>query len=165
MRSALAIALIAVLLLSSLVYATLQTDLETHDNCNFCGMTRSKYPYSRMLVNFDNGSAVGTCSLHCTACALTLSNGLSSTSILTADFNSKELIAAKKATWVMGGNKPGVMTARAKWAFADRTAAETFIGTNGGEIVSFDRALEAAAEDLFSDSLKMQKQRKMKNML
>jgi nitrous oxide reductase accessory protein NosL len=34
-----------------------------------------------------------------------------------SDYNTNRLIDAKKAYWVVGGNKSGIMTKRAKWAF------------------------------------------------
>lgn len=165
MRSALSLALIFVLLFGTLLLAAEQADQQQHASCNFCGMDRSKFAHSRMLVNFDDGSVVGTCSLHCTACALALSIGRDATTIKAGDFNSKQLIDAETAFWVLGGKKPGVMTSRAKWAFADRTEAEQFISSNGGNIVDFEQALHAASEDLYGDSLKMQKKRKEKKLL
>lgn len=164
MRLALSLALIAVLLCSSLLYAATQKDLEEHTSCNFCGMTRTKFAHSRMLIKYDDGSEIGTCSLHCAACALRLSTNLTAKSIETGDFSSKQLIDAKHAFWVLGGTKPGIMTDRAKWAFAERSAAETFIERNGGELVSFSIALQAAQEDLFKDALKTKKLCKERNI-
>jgi hypothetical protein len=51
--------------------------------------------------------------------------------IMVGDYGSKALIDAEKAFWVMGGNKMGVMTHRAKWAFENREDAEKFIKENG----------------------------------
>jgi len=67
-------------------------------------------------------------------------------SLQVADYDSKKLIDAKKAFWVIGGNKPGVMTATPKWAFAAKVDADRFIATNGGKLVSFEEALALAAE-------------------
>jgi copper chaperone NosL len=44
--------------------------------------------------------------------------------ILGSDYNKKNLIEAEKAYWVIGGKNPGVMTKKAKWAFADKKDAE-----------------------------------------
>jgi nitrous oxide reductase accessory protein NosL len=54
---------------------------------------------------------------------------------------------AKKAVWVIGGKKSGVMTALPKWSFADKKDADAFIKTNGGKLASFDDALKAAVEE------------------
>jgi nitrous oxide reductase accessory protein NosL len=60
------------------------------------------------------------------------------------DYNTKKLIDAKTATWVIGGSKQGVMTKVAKWAFAEKKAADAFIKANGGKLATFDDELKAA---------------------
>jgi hypothetical protein len=80
--------------------------------------------------------------------------------IRVADLNTQALLDAEKAVWVLGGSKPGVMTRRAKWAFADRPAAEAFVKANGGTIVSFEDAVKAAYEDLYQDNKMIREKRK-----
>jgi nitrous oxide reductase accessory protein NosL len=53
------------------------------------------------------------------------------------------------------------MTKRAKWAFEDRAAAEAFVKESGGTIVSFDDAMTAAYEDLWSDTKVIREKRRM----
>ena len=74
------------------------------------------------------------------------------------------MIDAERAVWVIGGKKPGVMTRNAKWAFADKAAAETFRQENGGRIGGFDEAIEAAYKDLGEDTKMIRERRKMKRM-
>ena len=82
-----------------------------------------------------------------------------------ADYQNKNLIDAEKAYWVIGGNKPGVMTNRAKWAFADQKAAEAFVKENGGKLASFDDAMKATYEDMYADTKMIREKRaKMKEM-
>lgn len=38
-------------------------DLDKYRTCNYCGMDRSKYGHSRMLIEYDDGTAVAACSL------------------------------------------------------------------------------------------------------
>jgi nitrous oxide reductase accessory protein NosL len=64
-----------------------------------------------------------------------------------ADYNTKKLIDAKSAAWVIGGSKKGVMTQVAKWAFADKKGADAFIKQNGGKPATFDEALKAAEKE------------------
>jgi len=71
--------------------------------------------------------------------------------IQVGDLNTKKLIDAEKATWVIGGSKPGVMTKRAKWAFETRPTAEAFAKENGGTLAGFDEALKANFEDMYDD--------------
>ena len=66
--------------------------------------------------------------------------------------------------WVIGGNKMGVMTKRAKWAFADETAAQSFIAQNGGNLAGFEEAIKATFEDMYQDTKMIREKRKMKKM-
>jgi nitrous oxide reductase accessory protein NosL len=74
-----------------------------------------------------------------------------------ADYNSRKLIDAKTASWVIGGSKKGVMTKTAKWAFAEKVDAAAFIKANGGKPATFDEVLKAAEMDA-ADRAKSMKQ-------
>jgi copper chaperone NosL len=163
MKPVLTLALIAVLLFTTWLSAAELAD-QQQTSCSFCGMDRFEFAHSRMLLDYAGESAVGTCSLHCTASALTLSTDNPPTTIKASDFHSKQLIDAKKAFWVLGGYKPGTMTARGKWAFHTQTAAEQFVSSNGGSIVDFNLALNAAFEDFNKDSLRLHKRGPKKAM-
>ena len=65
-----------------------------------------------------------------------------------ADYNTRELIEADQAQWVIGGTKPGVMTGRAKWAFRNEKDAERFIGEFGGTRSTYREAFAEAAKEL-----------------
>lgn len=139
-------------------------DVAIFPDCRYCGMDREKFSHTRMLIQYDDRSFSATCSLHCTAVDLALNLDKSPVEILVGDYHSRGLIDAEKATWVLGGGKPGVMTQRAKWAFEDPEAAGRFIGENGGERVDFERALEAAYEDMNKDIERIRENRKIKRM-
>ncbi len=53
----------------------------------------------------------------------------------------------------------GVMTKRAKWAFADQAGAESFVAKHGGEIANFDAIMKAAYEDMYEDTKMIRKKR------
>jgi nitrous oxide reductase accessory protein NosL len=118
-----------------------------------------------MLVDYDDGSAQGTCSIHCTAVDMALHLDKTPKATWVGDYNTKKLIDADKAYWVIGGKKPGVMTKNAKWAFADKAAAEAFIKENDGKLGTYDDAMKATFEDMYAD-IKMirAKRAKMKEM-
>ncbi len=137
-------AIFAILLLLFAAAVVAQDDIGRHRSCSECGMDRKGYGYSRMLVLFQDGSEVGTCSLHCAVVEIDRAQGKAVKSIRVADRDSRTLIDAEKATWVVGGNKRGVMTADPKWAFATQTAADAFVKAHGGRIVSWADAFEAA---------------------
>ncbi len=139
-------------------------DITKHSSCPHCGMDRAKFAHSRMYIEYDDGSSVGTCSLHCAALDLAINIGKSPKTIQVGDYNTKDLIDAEKAYWVLGGNKMGVMTKRAKWAFAKKEDAEKFMKENGGELITFEEAIKAAYEDMHQDTKMIRKKRKMMKM-
>ena len=120
--------------------------VENPAKCQNCGMDRTAFAASRVLITFADGTTVGTCSINCAHDAVSKNSSKKIKNIKVADYASKKLIDAKKAAWVIGGRKQGVMTATAKWAFEDNAGAERFIKENGGRIATFDEAWKAAAQ-------------------
>jgi nitrous oxide reductase accessory protein NosL len=140
---------IAVLLVLSLgtVCLAAETKVEAPDACVHCGMDRTKFGHSRMIVTYTDGSSAGTCSLNCVVTDMAKNKGKAVKSFQVADYNTRKLIDAKTAAWVIGGNKRGVMTPVAKWAFADKKDADAFIKADGGTPATFDEALKAAEKE------------------
>jgi nitrous oxide reductase accessory protein NosL len=128
-----------------------QSDIEDHRSCAYCGMDRKAYGFSRMLIQYEDGALVGVCSLHCAVVELGANQGRTVKTLLVADRDTRILIDAEKAIWVMGGKKRGVMTQMPKWAFQTKADAEAFIKTNGGKIVPWAEALAAAREELVQE--------------
>lgn len=85
-------------------------------------------------------------------------------SILVGDFFTKQLIDAETASWVVEGNKPGVMSKRGKWAFATKESAEGFLATNGGRLATFEQAIKMAYDDMYEDTMMIRLRRKAKKM-
>lgn len=143
------VAIVAVLfaLVSTAGVAGAQEDIGKHKSCPLCGMDREKFNYSRMLLEYEDGSSEGSCSLHCAAASMAVALDKSPRAIQVADYDTKQLIDAEKAVWVIGGGKPGVMTRRPKWAFVERSAADAFIRDNGGAPATFEETMKSAYED------------------
>lgn len=151
----------ALLSLSLAPSALAQEDVKASPACRHCGMDREKFAMSRMVIQYDDGTAVGVCSIHCAAVELAGTLDKAPTALQVGDLGTKVLVDAEKATWVLGGAKQGVMTRRGKWAFAERAAAEAFAKENGGTLVSFDEAMKATYEDLWQDTKMIREKRKM----
>ena len=124
-----------------------QDDINDHRSCVNCGMDRKAYGYSRMLIQYEDGLALGVCSLHCAVVELDANPGRKVKELLVADRDSWTLINAEQANWVMGGGKRGVMTQQPKWAFQSKDGAEAFIKANGGKLVNWAEAVAAAREE------------------
>ena len=127
-------------------------------------MKKAMFGHSWVNIVREDGSTVGVCSVHCAAIDMALNIDKPAKDITVGDFNSKKQIDAERAYWVIGGNKMGVMTARAKWAFESKAAADEFIKQQGGRLATFEEVMKAAFEDMYEDTLMIQKKRKMKRM-
>jgi nitrous oxide reductase accessory protein NosL len=160
----LVLAVVFVLFMGMFVIAQAQEDIQKHPSCKYCGMNRQQFAHSRMLIEYDDESTVGTCSIHCAAVDLAINIDKTPKAVRVGDYNSKALIDAEKASWVIGGSKMGVMTKRAKWAFDKKEDAEKFVRENGGEAAPFDVAMKAAYEDMYADTKMIRERRKMKKM-
>lgn len=147
---------------SGLAFA--QDDIAKHPSCPFCGMDRQKFAHSRIYVEYDDGSTLGTCSIHCAAVDMAVHIDKAPLKIQVGDYNTKQLIDAETAVWIIGGNKPGVMTHRAKWAFGTKAAAEAYAQENGGNIAGFEEVMEATYEDMNKDTKMIRERRKAKRM-
>jgi copper chaperone NosL len=139
-------------------------DIALSPACPFCGMDREKFAFSRVFIQYDDGAVFGACSLHCAAIDMAVNIDKAPLRIWVGDYNTRELIDAEKAFWVIGGNKMGVMTKRAKWAFGTDVEAKRFVEEFGGELSSFEDAAKAAYEDMYQDTRMIRKKRKMKRM-
>ena len=155
---------VLVLFIGMLVLAQAQEDTQKHPSCKYCGMNRQQFAHSRIFIEYDDASTVGTCSIHCAAVDLAINIDKTPKALQVGDYNSKVLIDAERASWVIGGSKMGVMTKRAKWAFEKKEDAEKFIKENGGETATFDVAMKAAYEDMYTDTKMIRERRKMKKM-
>ena len=144
---------IAIMLLTAalclVAAAPLADDIKRYPECKYCGMDRERFGYSRMLVRYDDGTAVPTCSVHCTGIDLALNPQKSVRQTLVRDFNTRVLLDAEKAFWVLGGDKMGVMSIRGKWAFGDRQSAEEFTRSHGGSLAPYDEVMKATFEDMY----------------
>ncbi|MBI5633180.1 MAG: nitrous oxide reductase accessory protein NosL [Nitrospirae bacterium] len=128
---------------------TKKNDVQTHPDCKYCGMDRRRFDFSRMLVLQDDSSETGTCSIHCTALDRALNYEKPPRWIGVGDYGTRKLINARKAYWVIGGDRQGVMSIRGKWAFEKRKEAEEYTRDHGGQIHGFDAALQATFEDMW----------------
>jgi copper chaperone NosL len=159
-RIALGLSMLFFLAVGSLSFAQSQEDISATHSCKYCGMDRHKFAHSRMVIEYDDGTTVGVCSLHCAAIDLSLNIDKTPKTIWVADYNTKMLIDAEKAVWVMDPAKPGVMTRTAKWAFAKNEDAVKFTKENGGHLATFENCLKAAYEGMYTDLKMIREKRK-----
>ena len=133
-------------------------------SCFYCGMYRAKFEHSWVIITHEDGSREGVCSIHCAAIDMALHTDQSVHKITVGDFDTKKQIDANEAHWVIGGNIMGVMTVRAKWAFATKDRADIFIKKHGGQPANLREVIKEAFEDMYQDTLMIRKHRKLINM-
>ncbi len=140
-------------------------DIKEIPACQYCGMDRDQFGQTRMLIEYEGGSKIGVCSIHDAGVDLAQSISKTISAIWTADYNSRKLIDAEKATWVIGGDIPGVMSKKSRVAFSDKKAALAFQKEHGGDIADFDQAIDDTYDETWND-IKMirEKRAKMKKM-
>jgi nitrous oxide reductase accessory protein NosL len=132
--------------------------------CRYCSMKRSQYPHSWVILTHSDDSVEMVCSVHCAGIDMALHPTKQVSKITVADYKTHRQISAETAFWVIGGDRVGVMTARAKWAFKDKTDAQRFIKEHGGKLADFDAVIKAAFEDMYKDTLMIRKKQRMLNL-
>jgi copper chaperone NosL len=135
-------------LLLTVAFAAARDAVEDPKTCKLCGMQRTIFAHSRMLIVYGDGTTSGVCSLHCAAEELHHTRDKQIRTLMVADYSTRKLLDARKAAWVVGGRKTGVMTALAKWAFAGPEDARRFVDENGGTMSTFDQAMNAATREV-----------------
>lgn len=122
--------------------------VEAPQACDRCGMDRARFARSRMLVERQDGSSTGVCSLHCALEALEAPQGSPVRALRVADrAHPATLVEARTCTWVIGGDLPGVMARTGTWAFADGREARAFARRHGGRVADYEAALRALRQE------------------
>lgn len=140
-----------------------ENDIEKYPKCPYCGMDRKQYSHSRMLVQYSDDLADGTCSIHCAAISLSLNIDREPKAMWVGDNAAtaevKPLVDVDKAHFLIGSKLPGVMTASSKAAYGSEEAAKAAQAANGGELANFDKALLAAYTGMSQDVSRIRKMR------
>ena len=140
-------------------------DLQEFPSCPICGMNRQKLASSRVYARFSDGSRLGTCSVFCLGAFMISHLDKIPQSLSVADLNTKKLVEMAKAHWVIVDHKPGVMTKKAKWAFAQKADALKYIKANGGRLADYQQVMQdvfcGMHQDLLMIRAKRQRKREM----
>lgn len=150
-----------ILAVLALVLAGAGVAVSAEEGCHYCGMKKAMFGHSWMEIQREDGSTVGVCSVHCAAVDMALNIDRPAGRITVGDYSNKNQIEADNAFWVIGGDKMGVMTSRAKWAFGTSEAADEFMKAHGGRPATFEEVMKAAFEDMYEDTRMIQKKRRM----
>ena len=119
--------------------------------CPNCGMHLVKFYRTGHALKQPDGHLDQYCSLHC----LVEANPQSVIGAQVVDQVSLQFIPAAEATYVVGSAKPGTMTMKSKYAFADSAQAQAFAAEHGGQVMDFAAALEIASGGLAMENEKI----------
>jgi ferredoxin len=125
--------------------ATILQSGRSKKSCTTCGMKLAN-SFKANHVAKQNGVTKQFCSLHCFSKEIGIKK-TPLTGFQVVDVKSLKFIDAKKAFYVLGSKKRGVMSKTSKLAFASQADALAFITKYGGKIVSFDEAYKNALGD------------------
>ncbi len=141
----------------------LENELKKYPKCPYCGMDRAQFQHARHLVHYSDDLVDGTCSIHCLAISLALNLDREPKAIYAPDNAAgeavKPLVNVDKATYLIGGSAPGVMSHRGKVSYASKEAALDAKEKLGGEIGDFSAALAASYADMAKDSQMIRRKR------
>jgi len=119
--------------------------------CPLCSMNLKMFWKTTHWLTFSDGTRTGYCSIHC-ASKVYQDRATDIDRWEVADYDTKKLINARKAHFVIGSDLPGTMTPVSKLAFASLDVAKKYQKEHGGTIGTLDdalkRALEGRGEDM-----------------
>ncbi|WP_319529718.1 nitrous oxide reductase accessory protein NosL [uncultured Cohaesibacter sp.] len=138
----------------------LDKEFEKYPRCTYCGMVREQWSHTRHLIQYDDDSTEGTCSIHCASLSLGLNMDRMPKNIWVGDAGSdaeiKPLIKVEDAHYAIDPKQPGTMSGSRKWAYAD---ADKAASVGAERVVGFDEALTAAYGDMAKNTLMIRKRR------
>lgn len=138
-------------------------DVEKYPNCPYCGMDRRYNHQSRMLIHYGNDLPDPLCSIHCAVISLAINLALDPKAIYVGDnaieTDPRPLVEVGKATFLVGSDIPGVMTANSKVAYSSSEAAVAAQKVHGGKLMDFQQTLRVSFTDLADDLDRMRKGR------
>lgn len=139
------------------------SDVEKYPTCPYCGMDRRYNHESRMLIHYGNDLPDPLCSIHCATISLAINLSLDPKAIYVGDnaidAAPRPLVEVSQASFLVGSDIPGVMTANSKVAYGSVEAATAAQKAHGGMLMDFQQALKVSFTDLAADLERMRKAR------
>lgn len=118
--------------------------------CPLCGMNLRMFIKTNHRLTLKDGKSIIFCSFHCSATYYSKNiETISKWEVM--EYMDKEFIDAKEAYFLIGSDLPGTMTSVSKLAFKNKSRAKKYMKKHGGKIVTFNRALKFALQDLGED--------------
>ena len=84
-----------------------EEDISKHPACPLCGMDRAKFAHSRIYIEYDDKSMLGTCSIHCAAIDMAVNIDKTPQMIMLGDVNTKHSSTPRRPFGLSTGKKWG----------------------------------------------------------
>lgn len=141
----------------------LENELEKYGKCPYCGMDRKEHNKTRMLVQYADDLADGTCSIHCLALSLSLNIDRQPKNIWGPDFAAtaepRPLLPVDQLIYLIGADLKHAMTKKSKHSFASIEMAKEFQAKHGGTLGNFNDALRESYLGMSEDVAQIRKNR------
>jgi len=132
--------------------------------CPLCSMNLKMFWKTHHRLTFSDGTITGYCSIHC-ASEVYEQKVTEIERWEVADYDTQDLVDARRAHFLIGSDLPGTMTAVSKLAFATFHTAQEYREKHGGTIGSLNDALKQALEGRGEDmALIQQRAARMSSM-
>jgi nitrous oxide reductase accessory protein NosL len=116
-------------------------DRVERESCEVCGMYIDSFKDTSGTLEFKDGRKLATCGVACTVRLVNDQGGPGAfTTIMVRDWNTKKLVSASEAVYVIGSKIIPDMIPNLI-AFAGKEDAEAFKAKEGGELINFTQAL------------------------
>ena len=143
--------------------APLEREFEKYPKCPYCGMDRKQHHRTRMLVQYSDDLADGTCSIHCLALSLGVNVDREPKMIWGPDFASAAepgpLLPVEKLSYLIGADIKHVMTKKSKHSFASADVAKAHQAKHGGTLGDFDEAMRQSYLGMAEDVAQIRRNR------
>jgi len=138
----------------------LYTDVHAEDQkyCPLCSMNLKMFWKTSHWLTFSEGTRTGYCSIHC-ASKVYQDRATDIDRWEVADYDTKKLIDAYNAHFLIGSDLPGTMTPVSKLAFASLDVSHRYQKEHGGTIGTFDDALKRTLEGRGEDMAMIKKKK------
>ena len=139
-------------------------DPALHGRCPNCGMVQSMWARTWKIFRLEDGVREA-CSFHCLA-DMAVKSGQAPQDVQTALYlQPRGMVPAAAAWYVVGSSAGGTMTMLSKAAFLDRSAADDFARTCGGEVADYGTTFELARRALDKENAMIDRKRLAKGKI
>ncbi len=158
--------LLALLVLAgTAALAQVAEDIQKYPDCKYCGMDRQKFAHSRMLIEYSDGSGLGSCSIHCAA--VDLAQNIDKDSEIDQGGGLSEQESDRRRKGVLGNRREQARghDQQGEVGLCRPESRRVVHQGEWGKLASFDDAMKATYEDMYADTKMIREKRAKRKMM